>query len=102
MNIPPTPITAALVLSGGTAATWTAIDISTAIPVNATWTWGALSAYTSPNYSYLAPASDGKGQVAAIGGTVIPFFLPLITSQTLYYQADAGGSCSVTITGYLR
>lgn len=89
-----------LALNAGAVAAWTLIDLSATISTNAKTVEGyvTLGAGTS---TYLSSTIDASRNFLLLeGGSIsIPFTLPLLTSQSLWYNC-ASGSLTVVITGY--
>jgi hypothetical protein len=97
-----------IAINGGTAATYTAVDISTCVPLSAKYVYGSGVSGVSALALYIATLSDGAGQIM-IGSTgatqtyspfcIVPYY-PTPTTIYIYYKVDAGGSGAIAITGW--
>jgi hypothetical protein len=90
-------------LSNGTATIKTSISISSIVPRNAITVDGNFGKGSTGSNASLYADSTGSARkwcgVVSVAGLNMPFSnLPLINTQTIYYDTD--GSASVWITGY--
>jgi len=96
------------VLSGGTAATLTAIDLKSAVPRTAGLIYGTVAGGGTTNFIVLLSHTSSFAQKELCGlfqnladplGT-LEFSLFLETEQTMYYDQEQGSGIHVRITGF--
>jgi hypothetical protein len=87
-------------LSGGVAATLTAVDISALVPKDAKYVWG-YATLSGAATAAISPKSDSGGQIAIISSAAltVPFWIPIIELQKIYYSISAG-NLTIVISGY--
>jgi hypothetical protein len=98
-------ITPQLAINAGNAGAYTLVDLSAFVPKDAKVVWGWIQANTAQKSAYLAPALNGDGYIflrVPTGGdaAVTQYWLPLLTTQSLWYKVDAGGTATIGISGY--
>lgn len=99
-----------VVLSGGTASSYTAVDLSSAVPPNTKTVNARMSGGNSKDLvAYSASSTSGIGEqlfTAAIGGlaplgmTLQMIGMSIITTQTIYYKASSSEPLSIQVNGY--
>jgi hypothetical protein len=101
IDIPASP---SVLVSGGTAGTWTAIGSSSTIPIPAKRAWGYMAVNASSTGCAVAPTSASTGFVNMYSGAASlysPWYMLILTPSTLYYEITVGsGGCTITLTGY--
>ena len=92
-------------VSGGTATSYTSVDISSLVPPPAKW-WGG-NIYTSGTSTTTSVAGDGSGtggfsinQSGTVNISAPCGPVPIITAQRLYYSVSAGSSGNVGISSF--
>ena len=97
----------AQVLSGGSQTSYTSISLTAVVPTTAKWVFGYM--YLSPgavgaNNLFLAPSSDGAGQVAInsySNDNTCPFEIGILTAQTIYYKITGTHAANIVmVTGW--
>jgi len=96
----PVALTVYEVLHLGHQSNYTSISLVAAeVPTTAHYVWGYVD-IPGATPCYLSPTNTGTGKVLFKANTsIIPFYMPILTAQTLWYKTD-GGDLSVYISGY--
>ena len=94
-------IAIASVVSAGTEANYTSVDLSSCVPSNAAYVSGYISIPTGQG-AYLASDSSGNGEQFFLNSgsiaMVVPYRIPLFTEQTYWWKG--GASIDIVVTGY--